>query len=194
MLRLRGDERLPAAHEERPAGPQHHGRRQHRAGSSSSSRAAADGRCRESARPCRGSRWARKAPRATHSRRFMSKSSSLGPWSSDDLERAPAPCRRSGRRPARPGGSPDAWGRCRSCLSACGLGRLWRQVALRLGRELAQAALAAEVIGVAACSALFLAVAIVTFMPQTGSVAVSGGVTMMVVPVIHGCHVYPTGV
>ena len=65
---------------------------------------------------------------------------------------ARAPCRRSDRLPARPGGSPGASGRCRSfpagALGGASAGAL-ADVAPRVGEELLAAAGAAEIVGLA---------------------------------------------
>ena len=84
---------------------------------------------------------------------------------------APAPCRRSGRSRARPGGSRDASGRCRSCLPApAPAARGFAEIFRRIGDEFGAAAGGAEVVGVrpgarARCGVVCGS----TVMPQTGS-------------------------
>ena len=108
------DQRLRAAHEERPARPQHH-----RRGEGELDVIRQRGRD-----PMRGpTKWppisstmtGSASTRPIQNRRVMSASSGLGPLSAV-ASPAPTPCRRSGRRRGRSGGSRDASGRCRSRL------------------------------------------------------------------------------
>ena len=71
---------------------------------------------------------------------------------------APAPCRRSGRRRGRPGGLPDASGRCRWCLPAHPPAAPWTcRDMLRRSGEFGSAAGRAEMIGRAAVIEAMLA-------------------------------------
>ena len=91
--------------------------------------------------------------------------------------RARAPCRRSGRSPGRPAGSPDASGRCRSCPAGIGLRRASRfgrvEIFRGIGGEFRAAAGRAEVVGLARCAWRCGVVCGSTVMPQTGSSAAS---------------------
>ena len=71
---------------------------------------------RRSGRPSRARTRAAPAPAPIQNRRVMSASSGLGRCLGGDRDPARAPCRRSGRSRGRLAGSPDASGRCRSCL------------------------------------------------------------------------------
>ena len=151
MLRLRVTQRLPAALEERPARPQHH-------------------RCREGkldpVRQCRvdqavtGRRDGRPSParstgsvstRPIQKRRVMSASSGLGgAVEARDLRLQRHAADRADFR-GRPGGSPDASGRCRSCLRGRRLSALVLvEIGRGVGGEFGAAAGRAEMIGVAA--------------------------------------------
>ena len=111
------DDRLPSAHEERPAGPQHH-------------------RCRkreldpvrepliDEAVPADDVRAHLQRENRQRSARARSRSAGscrrVRDWGRCRRSQAPAPApsRRSGRSRGRPAGSRDASGRCRSCLPA----------------------------------------------------------------------------
>ena len=96
---------------------------------------------------------------------------------------ARAPCRRSDKFPDRPAGPPDPSDRCRSCRAAAGSGRfgsgqllfglLWLEKTFGIGLKAFAAARAAKQILLALYSNRCLAVARLTFMPQTGSIATS---------------------
>ena len=135
MLRLRVTQRLPAAHEERPAGPQHDRGREHELNPVRQRRIDQTVAADEMAAHLQHDRRERQAPRRSRSagscRRARGSARRRG-----SRPRAPAPCRRSGRFLARPGGSPDASGRYRSCQPAR---RPWRASAV-LSRYLAGSA------------------------------------------------------
>ena len=115
MLRLRFTDRLPAAHEERPARPEHHGRARTGAAASSrcerSTRWSSPSRCPPISSTKTGTVSGEADPEAPGEVRPAR--GSARPRRS--APRAPAPCRRSGSCRARPAGSAGASGRCRSC-------------------------------------------------------------------------------
>ena len=113
MFRWPVHERLPAAHKERPARPEHHRRASanctQRDGSPSIHAGAPGKRC---AIASRNTGSASAAP--IQSRRVMSRSSAFSSSSGAAPSSAPAPCRTSGNSPDDPARSPGASGRCRS--------------------------------------------------------------------------------
>ena len=127
MLRLRVTQRLPAAHEERPAGPQHDGRGEGELNPVRQRRVDQAVTADEMAAHLQDDRRQREHEADPEAARHVGKFGIGRRIEARDL-RAPAPCRRSGSFRGRPGGSPDASGRCRSCLparrlSACCLSR-----------------------------------------------------------------------
>ena len=145
-------ERLPAAHEERPAGPQHDRRRQHEL--QPVRQLLADQRCRSNEMPAHlqhddRQRRARARSRTAASCRPARDWARLSARRQLRLERHAAD--RAGAR-ARPGGSRDASGRCRSCLPAPARRRRCAglEILRRIGHELGAAAGRAEVVGAAA--------------------------------------------
>ena len=102
MFRLRFDDRRPAAHEERPAAPEHD-RRRERELEPRDHGAALTPRQRSGQVLAHRERAASGAVSAalTQKRRVMSASSGFGLLVQRDGDAAPAPCRRSGTRPAR---------------------------------------------------------------------------------------------
>ena len=111
------DQRLPAAHEERRARPQHHRRRERelnpvRRGLVDEPCSAEQVRAHLQHEHRHGQREADPEP-PRHVGEF-----GIGAGVGGRRPPARAPCRRSGRCRARPGGSPDASGRCRSCRRA----------------------------------------------------------------------------
>ena len=141
-------ERRPAALEERPAGPQHDGRREQRAASSSMSagRAIDGGSMRWP--PISSANTGTVSAKPIQNRRVMSTSSGLGPASADGELRLERHAADRARARARSAGSRDASGRCRSCLpaQAAAYPRLGLQIVRGIGRELLPASGRAEVV------------------------------------------------
>ena len=139
-------ERARAAHQERPAGPEDHRRREHQLEPAAAACAAAG----PASAP-----WRRRAAAASARRptdEAAPEVGELGVRPARPAGRAArAPCRRSGSRRDRRARSRGASGRCRSCPAAPARARdrCRAEKRVRVGGELAAAALGAEVIGVA---------------------------------------------
>ena len=141
------DQRLRAAHEERPAGPQHHRRGEGEL--DPVGRRPAQTSARRNARSSRGPSPGQRARGRSRSGASCRRVRDWG-RSQPTAFPAPAPCRRSGRSRGRPGGSADASGRCRSRLRRRRQAPPWLgEIFLRVGSELGAAAVAAEIIGLA---------------------------------------------
>ena len=149
MLRLRVTQRLPAAHEERPARPQHDRRRERELDPVRQrliDRSRARRRC---ARPSPARTPAASARAPIQKRRVMS---AVRDWARcrRSRSRAPAPCRRSGRSPGRPAGSRmHRAGVDRAFRHRLGGARALVEIFRRIGGEFGAAAGRAEIIGVA---------------------------------------------
>ena len=172
MLRLRVTQRLPAAHEERPAGPQHHRRREARTEASSTASARSSCARRRDAPPIsstndRQRQRERRSRTAASCRRVrdwgrLSAVAISGSSAMPQIGQEPGPTWRISRM-HRAG--VDRAGRHRA--RGCGFGV---QIFCRIGGEFGAAAGRAEIIGVARdARARCLAVCGSTVMPQTGS-------------------------
>ena len=146
MLRLHRAERLPAAHQERPAAPEDHRRRedQLRPAGGPLADPGPDGQAEH--RP-HGDDEERHGQRRAD-REAAAEVDELGVrafLAASAPPSAPAPCRRSGSRRGRPARSRGASGRCRWCPPASARARASREVAPGVRLELLLAAAGAEV-------------------------------------------------